>query len=113
MIKVAFEDQVFVVPNSVEPLGDNGFMLFVQPASAATLGGVDVLGYCKSQFGMKNLVGTRVGSRAAFSWRCTYLGLPLPYGVDMSQACQFTVRNQDAYAVLRDRKNAYSWSCRL
>ena len=87
--------------------------MFVQPASAATLGGVDVLSYCKSQFGAKSLVGTRVNAGDAYSWRCTYLGLPLIYGMNMSRACQYNFANARAYAVLGDRRNAYSWSCRV
>lgn len=80
------------------------------PAQAAT-SGVDVLGYCKSQFGAKYLVGTTVRAGDAYSWRCTYAGFPLPYGMDMTRACRSTTGAWWATATLGSSRDAYSWRC--
>ncbi|MDR6508066.1 hypothetical protein [Arthrobacter oryzae] len=80
------------------------------PAQAAT-SGVDVYGYCKSQFNFKPAVGTTVNPSNAYSWRCTYFGIPLSYGIDMNAACRFTTGRYWAYAGLRDSRNAYTWYC--
>lgn len=87
-----------------------GLVGVAAPAQAAT-SGVDVYGYCKSQFGFKPAVGTSVNAGNAYSWRCTYFGVPLSYGVDMNAACRYTTGRSWAYAGLRDTRNAYSWYC--
>lgn len=80
------------------------------PAQAAT-SSVDILGYCKSQFSLTQVVGTTVNPSDAYSWRCTYFGVPLPYGIDMNAACRFTTGLNYAYATVSNPSNAYSWRC--
>lgn len=87
-----------------------GVVGFAAPAQAATRS-VDVKGYCLSQFGAKYLVGTTVNPSNAYSWKCTYAGVPLPYGIDMNAACRFTTGRSYSYAGLSDSRNAYSWYC--
>lgn len=82
----------------------------VAPAQAATTS-VDVLGFCKSQFGAQWLVGTTVNPSDAYSWRCTYAGVPLPYGIDMNAACRWKTHLSYAYATVGNPSNAYSWVC--
>ncbi len=77
----------------------------------ATTSSVDVLGYCKSQFSLQNVVGTTVNPSDAYSWKCTYLGVPLFYGIDMNAACRFTTHLSYAYATVGNPADAYSWRC--
>ncbi|MET4159071.1 hypothetical protein [Agromyces sp. PvR057] len=87
-----------------------GGILAAAPAHAATRG-VDVQGYCKSQFNAAWLAGASANANDAYSWRCTYAGLRLSYGIDMNAACRWTTKSGRAYAVVGDARNAYSWYC--
>lgn len=91
-------------------LAGTGLVGVAAPAQAAT-SGVNVYGYCLSQFGFKQAVGTTVNPSNAYSWKCTYLGVPLSYGVNMHAACRFTTGRSWAYAGLSNPSNAYSWYC--
>ncbi|OZC59786.1 hypothetical protein CH267_06775 [Rhodococcus sp. 06-621-2] len=86
-----------------------GALLVQAPAAdAAVVGGVDVAGYCSSMVGATYLSGTRVNAADAYSWQCTYAGVPWR-GVDMNAACRRQYSN--SYATVLDRRSAYSWRC--
>lgn len=88
-----------------------GAMSVAAPAHAATLGGVDVVGWCKSTFNVPALGGAKVTNRnSAYSWRCTYAGVIQAWGVDMNRAC---VRQYGRGAWARPLRSTdpYSWRC--
>ncbi|GGF35413.1 hypothetical protein GCM10007298_34040 [Williamsia phyllosphaerae] len=78
-------------------------------ANAYPVGGVDIQGWCKSQFSATYAVGTTVNPKDALTWKCTYLGVPAR-NVNMDAACRRQY-GSTAWAMLYDRWNAYSWKC--
>ncbi len=83
-------------------------MLVPAEASAMTLPGMDLTGYCRTAYGSSAYATLKTNN--AFGWTCR-IGTQ-DYPMNLSAACQ--QQHTDGYeADYLDYANAYSWYCRL